>query len=142
MKKIFAAGLIFVLFYGCSPAPQKNGKAKEVYRENVDTLPEVLESLDGLECQQNIIALRDVLNVAHGVDGQYPETLQQAAGRELPVFQCPKTHAPYAYHPTNNGEGYEVMCPNPEAHKMQRLRATEEGLDTFPKLALPGGAQQ
>lgn len=142
MKKIFIACSVMFLFFGCASAPEQKEKAKEVYRENVDTFPEVIESLDGLACQQNILAIQDILRMAHGVDGQYPETLQEAAGKDMPAFQCPKTHAPYTYHPTNNGEDYEVMCPNPEAHKMQRLRATAEGLDVSPKLALPGGALQ
>lgn len=142
MKKIFIVCALSIFFFGCSLAPQKVEKAKDVYRENVDTLPEAIESLDGLACQQNLLSIQDVLRMAHGIDGRYPETLQEAAGKDMPSFQCPKTHAAYVYHPTNDGEGYEVQCPNPEAHKMKRLRATEEGLDTDPKLALPGAAQQ
>lgn len=142
-KNIFlAAGCAFVFFiFGCAQNEEKKEqKAADVYRESVNNLADTVMAMDAVKCRQNLLGIADVLRTAYQMDGHYPETLVQGAGKELPIFQCPKTHQPYLYHVLNDGEGYEVMCPNPEAHKMKRLRLTQDGLDVDPPLAIPGAA--
>lgn len=138
----FAAGCVFVLLiFGCAPHEEKKEqKAADVYRESVNNLADTVMAMDAIKCRQNLLGIADVLRTSYQIDGHYPETLVEGAKSDLPIFKCPKTQQPYIYKPSADGESFEVLCPNPETHKMKRLRLTQDGLDVDPPLAIPGGA--
>lgn len=130
---------MLVFAFGCAPREEKKEqKAADVYHESVNNVADVVMSLDAVQCRQNLLGIADVLRTAYQIDGHYPGTLVEGAGRELPVFQCKKTGQPYIYKPAADGESYEVLCPNPQMHKMKRLRITQDGLDVDPPLGIPG----
>ncbi len=85
--------------------------------------PQEQETWSGDECIADMQEVRLALRAYREEHGNYPSSLDALGGYLEVEPACPATGAPYVYVVT--GTGFELSCPNPQAHGSESIRSSD-----------------
>ena len=100
--------------------------------------PQQQETWSGDECILNMQEVRIALRDYRADHGDYPASLEELRGYLEVEAACPATGAPYVYRKA--GTGYEIACPDPQAHGVDSLKGSDGSVPSRGGGAASGGA--